>query len=105
MPHNRTLDEIMREQVANDKGPRRYFLRKLIREIDSPGKRQRALSNAERWFDASTLEELQALLDAMPAPRTTTKRGKHARARRESRHTTIESWNDQSVPKQKAGKA
>lgn len=103
MPGNQRIDDLMREMLTNDKRARRYYLRKLINEAGCPGKSRQAMESAERWFGVSTVEELQKLLDEIPKPRTTTKRGRHARASRETRRHPVESWEGQSVPRQEVG--
>ena len=94
----KTFDNHMRESISNDKTLKRWYLRRLIKELASPGKRESALRRAENLFGVSTTAELQALLGAMPQPRTINKRGK----RRNRPSVKPESWNGQSVQRQEA---
>lgn len=74
-------EDFWRQRMARDRVLRRWTLQKLLKELENPGKRQSALRTAKRWFDANSAEELQALLDAMPKPRTTARRDKKGRRR------------------------
>ena len=89
-------DDYWRRRMERDRVLRRWFLRRLIKELEVPGKRQSALRQARCLFDATSAEELQALLDAMPTPRTTSKRTKMAKHRQMRRKYGIGSWNDHS---------
>ena len=74
-------DDFWRQLVEGDRVMRRWCLRSLIKELEVPGKREFALRSARCLFGATSAEELQALLDAMPTPRITNKRGKRGRRR------------------------
>ncbi len=95
-------DDFWRRQMECDRSLRRWWLQKLIKELENPGKRQSALRNAERWFGTTSAAEVQALLDAMPQPRTTTKRGRKGQRRRLLREPPVESWGGHSVKRQEA---
>ena len=95
-------DDFWRRQMERDRSLRRWWLRKLARELENPGKRQWALRNAERWFGATSAAEVQALLDAMPQPRTTTRHGRKGQRRRLLREPPVESWGGRSVKRQEA---
>ena len=73
-------DDFWRQQMERNRVLRRWWLQKLVKELENLGKRQQALRTAERWFGVTRGEDVQALLDAMPQPRTTTKRGKKGNA-------------------------
>ena len=93
-------DDFWRRRMESDRVLRRWSLRRLVKELANPGKRQHALREAERRFDVTSAEDLQALLDAMPQPRTTTKRGQKGRLRRMLREQDIDPWVGHSAKRQ-----
>lgn len=95
-------DDFWRRQMERHRSLRRWWLRKLVRELENPGKRQSALRNAERWFGATSAAEVRELLEAIPMPRTVTRRGRKGRRRRLLRELPVESWGGHSVKRQEA---
>jgi hypothetical protein len=95
-------DNYWRQRMERDRVLRRWCLQKLARELEVPGKRDEALSRAQRWFGVTNAEGVQALLDAMPRPRTTPKRGEKGQRRRMLREQDVGSWSGHSVTRQHA---
>ena len=95
-------DDFWRQQMERNRVLRRWWLQKLVKELENLGKRQQALRTAERWFGVTRGEDVQALLDAMPQPRTTTKRREKGKRLRMMREQDVGSWNGLSVKKQEA---
>ena len=95
-------DDYWRQRMERDRVLRRWCLQKLARELENPSKRDEALSRAQRWFGVSNAEGVQALLDAMPRPRTTPKRGKRGQRRRMLGEPDVGSWSGHSVKRQDA---
>ena len=83
-------------------GASQMVVAKLVKELENPGKRQHALQNAERWFGVTRAADVQALLDAMPQPRTIAQRGTKGRRRRMLREQDVGSWSGHSVKRQHA---
>ena len=95
-------DDFWRQEMESNRVLRRWWLQRLIKELENLGKRQDALRIAERWFGVTRAEDVQALLDAMPKPRTTTKRGKKGKLRRMLRDRDADPWVGHSVKRQDA---
>ena len=95
-------DNYWRQRMERDRVLRRWCLQKLARELEVPGKRDEALSRAQRWFGVTNAEGVQALLDAMPRPRTTPKRGEKGQRRRMLGDQYVGSWSGHSVKRQEA---
>ena len=95
-------DNYWRQRMERDRVLRRWCLQKLARELEVPGKRDAALSRAQRWFGVTDAEGVQALLDAMPRPRTTPKRGEKGQRRRMLGDQYVGSWSGHSVKRQEA---
>ena len=95
-------DDYWRQRMERNRVLRRWWLEKLVKELENPGKRQHALLTAERWFGVTRGEDVQALLDAMPQPRTTTKRGEKGKRLRMMREQDVGSWSGHSVTRQHA---
>ena len=91
-----------RQRMERDRVLRRWWLQKLVKELENPGKRQHALRTAERWFGVTRAADVQALLDAMPQPRTIAQRGTKRRRRRRLREQDVGSWSGHSVKRQQA---
>ena len=91
-----------RQRMERDRVLRRWCLQKLARELEVPGKRDEALSRAQRWFGVTRAADVQALLDAMPQPRTIAQRGTKGRRRRMLREQDVGSWSGHSVTRQHA---
>ena len=94
--------DYLRQRMERDRVLRRWWLQKLVKELENPGKRQHALQNAERWFGVTRAADVQALLDAMPQPRTIAQRGTKGRRRRMLREQDVGSWSGHSVKRQHA---
>ena len=95
-------DDFWRQEMERNRVLRRWCLQGLVKELENPGKRQHALRTAELWFGVTRGEDVQALLDAMPQPRITAKRGEKGQRRRMMREQDVGSWNGLSVKKQEA---
>ena len=50
-------------QLDKNRAYRRHALQFLVNALQVPGRRELALSTAQRWFDATSAEEVQARLD------------------------------------------
>lgn len=95
-------DDFWRRRMERHRSLRRWWLQKLVREVENSGKRQSALRTAERWFGVTSAEEVQTFLHAMPQPRTATRRGRNGQRRRLLREPPVESWGGHSVKRQEA---
>ena len=102
MATSTNADDFWRQQMERNRVLRRWWLQKLVKELENPGKRQHALRTAERWFGVTRGEDVQALLDAMSQPRTTAKRAKKGKLRSMLRDRDVDPWVGYSVKKQEA---